>query len=523
MSEAAVALPPERAAVRGREWMVVAGHPLAALAAHRLLERGGSPVDAMIGASAVLTVVSPHAASLGGDGFMLYFDAASKRLHGLNGAGAAPASATVDRFADGIPLKGAVAAVVPALARLWEAAHARFGRLPWQTLFDAALDAAANGFALSREMVRYLHSMRELLQRDPGCAAAFYRDGVPNLGDLLVQPALARSLQGIAEQGADAFYRGASARSIAATCAERGGLIVASDLAACEVDWVEPLATSYRGLRVAAMPPNSVGPLLLMQLNALSGLAREELCSDDVDTVAWQMAATRAAFDIAHGELADPRFADVPVARWLSDDTALQMHAAMRAQLGTTPPGPGGTAGIVIADRHGNALSFLQSVFQPFGCGVLDAQSGVLLNNRLFCFSHQPGTPNVVAPRKRPMHTVNPMLVLAGERPRYVLASPGGISQTITGMQVISNLVDRGLPLHAAVDRPRWSTDRSGRRLLEDAFSEDFRQRLHARGHAAEYAAGSFYFGSMKAIEVHDSGTLAGFADHRREAAAIGV
>jgi gamma-glutamyltranspeptidase len=511
-----------RAPVFGREVMVVSGHAAATFAGIRVLERGGNLVDAMVAASAALAVVVGQATSIGGDCFLLYHEAASGRSFGLNASGVAPALATPERFPGGMKTRGPLAPVVPGLVRAWDVMHRRFGRLPWKDLFDRAIELA-QGDVVSKVLAERLPENRDALAADPGCAALYLPQGRPvQIGEVLRQPALAASLAVIAKEGADAFYLGDLGRRIAHFQEERGGLIRAADLATYAPLLVEPIATDYRGHRVEVMPPNSYGILLLMQLNGLAALDSETLTQSVARRLGYQISAMHAAFE-GVPSIADPGAVPDAIERLLGP----QMTAAMRTAVLSGAGGPrvadrGGTACLLLADQHGNAISLVQSVFNVFGSTMLDPGTGILFNNRMQGFTHKPGNPNSVGPGRRPAHTLCPVLVRRGGRVRFALATPGGLSQTLTNIQVLSYLVDEGRDVAAAVEAPRWCNTKSGDVLLDGEFSPSIAAELARMGHKAERAEDAYFYGSAKAIELLDTGTLAGGADYRREAFALG-
>ncbi len=511
-----------RAPVFGRHAMVVSGHAAATLAGINILERGGNLVDAMVGASAVLAVVVGQATSIGGDCFLLYHEAASGRSFGLNASGVAPALAAPERFPDGMKSRGPLASVVPGLVRAWDVVHARFGRLPWKDLFDRAIELA-EGHPVSKVLAERLPENRDGLAADPGCAALYLPQGCAiAIGKVLRQPALAASLRAIAMQGADELYCGDLARRIARFQEERGGFIRAADLAAYAPLWVEPIATDYRGHRVEVMPPNSYGILLLMQLNGLAALDGETLTGSVARRLGYQISAMHAAFEDV-SSIADPRAVPDAIERLLGPQTTAAMRSAVLSGAGGQKVADrGGTACLLLADQHGNAISLVQSVFNVFGSMVLDPQTGILFNNRMQGFTHRPGRPNSVGPGRRPAHTLCPVLVRCGGRLRFALATPGGLSQTLTNIQVLSYLVDEGRDVAAAVEAPRWCNTKTGDVLLDGEFSPSVVAELARMGHKAARAEDAYFFGSAKAIELLASGTLAGGADYRREAFALG-
>ncbi|HEY2230024.1 MAG TPA: gamma-glutamyltransferase family protein [Xanthobacteraceae bacterium] len=511
-----------RAPVFGRQAMVVSGHAAATLAAVDILRRGGNLIDAMVGASAALAVVVGQATSIGGDCFLLFHEAATGRSFGLNASGVAPALAEPERFPNGMQTRGPLAPVVPGLVRAWDAMHRRFGRLPWKDLFDQAI-VLAQGHPVSKVLAERLPENRDALAADPGCAALYLPQGSPiAVGELLRQPALAASLQSIAKQGTDEFYMGDLAHRTARFQEQCGGLIRASDLAAYAPLWVEPIATDYRGHRVEVMPPNSYGILLLMQLNGLSALDSASLTGSIARRLGYQISAMQAAFE-GVPFIADPQAVPDAVERLLGPEMTAAMQSAVLNGAGDRKVAErGGTACLLLADREGNAISLVQSVFNVFGSMVLDPATGILFNNRMQGFTHKPGRPNSVGPGRRPAHTLCPVLVRRGGRLRFALASPGGLSQTLTNIQVLSYLVDEGRDVAAAVEAPRWCNTRSGDVLLDGEFAPSIAADLARMGHKAERAEDAYFYGSAKAIELLATGTLAGGADYRREAFALG-
>jgi len=515
-----------RSPVYGTRGMVVSGHSLASLAGLRVLERGGSLADAMIATSAVLCVVIPQATSAGSDGFILYHDAKSAKTHGLNASGHAPAGANTTVFKDGMKPRGPLAASVPGLCRGWEELHRKFGRLPWKDLFAPAIDLAGRGHPLSRVLAAGLRLFHDDVKADPGLSALYMPGGAAlKAGDFVRQPALAETLAEIADKGSAAYYEGRIARSIGDYAQKRGGVLAASDFAGYRPDWVEPLETTYRGLAVRVMPPNSYGLLMLMQLNALSGIDGAELRdASDARRLTYLMAAARASFAEGEKFIADPRATPVPIADLLGGAMTAKLQAAVRGlRDGRAGAAASGTSCIVLADHEGNACSVVQSVFHVFGSAFLDPGTGVLLNNRMMGFTHLPDRPRTVTPGRRPPHTLNPVIVLDRNRPRYLVTTPGGPAQTISLVQVLTGLVDRGLELSQCVEGPRWSIDLGGHTLLEMGYTDETLAELGGLGFAAKRAEGASYFGSIKAIEVMPNGVLAGMADMRREAYAVGA
>lgn len=478
--------------------------------------RGGSLADAMIAASAVLTVALPHATSLGGCAMMLSFDAKSGRLEALNGSGTAPAAASRSVFAGhgngAIDARGPRSWVVPGLVALWERAHAHAGRLAWHTLFDDAIAAALDGIGFSSELARNLALAQPSVRLQPGFAEAFEIDGRDRrAGERYRQPALARTLSEIAGHGAQAFYRGPIAEALVEFSRRHGGLLCEDDFSGFEAQWGEPVRQCFGANDVCVMPPNSVGVLMLAQLARLHATP----CATRDDALVAQVAVARELLGPLRDRVADPDM------HWpLRMVSGFDAEAARQAGLRISEPGD--TAGIVLADPDGNVLVMLQSVFQPFGSGCVDPATGILMNNRLHEFDLDPAGHNVLAPGKRPVHTLNPYVVMRDGRPAWCAVSPGGVSQTTTGVQFLANVLDWNMTLPDAIDAPRWSLSRDGDLLCEPGFPDPVVDRLEAQGiTVTRDSLHPFYFGSLKAVQLHRDGMLEAASDQRREASAM--
>lgn len=514
-----------RPPVYGARFIAVTGHSLASLAAVRVFQRGGNLADAAIAASAVTAAVLHHAAGIGGDAFLLYRDGKTGRIHGLNASGTAPALATADLFAKGMDTRGPRASVVPGLVAAWDALHRRFGRLPWQRLFDHAIDAAA-GHVISQVAAERAGAEADQLRADPGCASLYVPDGSPvTRGAVLRQPALADSLRRIARLGAEDFYRGKIAEQIDRFFRNHDGLIRANDLAEFRPLWVEPLTGEYRGHSVHVMPPNSTGALLLLQLETLSAVGSAPLRDDVVFRVGAQMTAMQRAFSQAAPLIADPEALPDAATKLLAPEVKAHMRMPLLGQKSGAPVrDSGSTSCLVFADAEGNALSLVQSIFNVFGAMLLDPATGILFNNRMHGFSHDPNSANVVAPGKRPAHTLCPVLVERDGALRYAMATPGGLSQTLTNVQVLSHLIDCDFDVQQSVEFPRWCNSKSGQFLIERGFPKHFIELLlRDMGQRAVVRDDAYSFGSAKVVELMPQGTLAGGADFRREAFALGI
>ena len=511
-------------AIYGRDAAICCGHPAAAAAGWEALARGGSVADAVLAAGTVLTVVLPQAVSIGGDGFFLYHDAATGKTHGLNASGRSPATLDASRLTAADLERGPLSCGTPGLVAGWEMLHERFGKLPWAGLFARAIEYAGQGFPASAGLVAQTKGHRALLEKDPGASSIFLQNGAAKPGAIFRQPALAVTLEQIAQGGATAYYRGAAAESIGRYVQGRGGALAASDFAACRPEWVEPLRLPYRDLDVCVMPPNSYGLYMLLQLAGLSEVDFSKLATDSPERYAALIAAARAAFAAGDRSVADPAVVGSGLPAPLSDEGLKALRADFRRRAGPAAPNRGGTTVIAMVDRQGNAAAIVQSVFLVFGSGVADPESGVLLNDRMLGFTLEKGHPNVAASGKRPAHTLNPVITFDKTGVRHVLLTPGGPGQTLTLTQVLQAMTDHGLSLQDAVALPRWSMDLAGDILLESEMPQAVFDGLTKLGvPAARGAKGSPFFGSAECVERMPDGGLAAVADYRREAYAIAI
>lgn len=505
----------------GRKGMVVSGHADATQAAWRMLAARGSAADAAIAGAAVLAVTQPQACTLGGDAFVLVYDAAHKRSEGLNASGPSPRLASAERFANGIPERGAMTPNVPGVVAGWEALHRRHGRLQWRDLLQPAIDLAGGGCGISRVLARSSEIYADLVRGSEASRRLFCPQARPLVeAERFVQPALARTLETLARDGAAAFYEGEIPRSIAAACEAQGGILRAADFLGYSPEWVAPIESTFRGHRVRVMPPNSYGLYLLLQLLALENEPEggENLASPS--RFAALVRAAQAAFSVGDRAVADPLFSPDPAAPLLGEAG----RARLRAARASSQPSRGGTAVISVVDGAGNAATIVQSVFLVFGSGIVDAATGILLNNRMIGFTTERGHPNRVAPRKRPAHTLCPCHVFSeGGDLRFALGTPGGPGQTLTIVQVLQAMLDHGASLEEAVRAPRWSQDLSSNVILEEGTPASTLTSLMQEGIAASLAKpNSPFFGSAEGIARATDGLLTGVADFRRDATAYG-
>lgn len=506
--------------------MVAADHALASSAGVQVLREGGSAVDAALAAAAVMTVVQPHYSQLGGDLFLLHFEAATGQVRAVNASGPAPATATAAGYLSdgGIPPRGPRAIAGPGVVAGWGMAHQRWGRLPWSRLFDAAIGYAGDGFPVSTRFAAMAAMQEQVLRATPSTAAHFLPDGnLPRAGQSFRQPNTATTLRAIAAGGPRAFYEGEIAARIAAAIQSAGGLLSEADLAATVAEEIDPACTTYRGVTVYEQPPVSQGFIVLEALNILEPVDIKSC--DAAGRVHLLAESVKLAFEDRFTHLGDPRVVEVPLAMLLSKE-----HAAKRAKLidmnrarpFSPPPAfplAGDTTYLCAVDGEGNAVSLIQSVFASYGSGFVAGDTGVLLNNRLTGFTLEPGHPNELAPGKRPVHTLNTYLATRDGRAAIVGGTPGADRQVQTNVQILTGLIDLGLDPQAANDAPRWSIGPGVRLEIETGFGEDVERSLAKRGHdLAPFGAFAPPMGRAQLIVVDaDSGARLGASDLRGE------
>ncbi|MEZ4520522.1 MAG: gamma-glutamyltransferase [Thermomicrobiales bacterium] len=481
---------PPHEAVAGTAGVASSAYPLATEAALDILRQGGSAVDAAIAAGAVLTVIMPTAGALGGDVFFLVSDADGD-VRAVNGSGAAPLAATRDLYADmgAIPKAGWRASTVPGMVDGWRVAHDRWGKLPWNRLFEAAINYANDGFVVSPSLSFRFSMGAETFREFPETSRIFLAEGrPPEAGEILKQPDLANTFLAIRDDGPDVFYEGSIARAIVEASSRRDGLFSFDDFARHASAEPEPIQVAYRDTTVYGQPPVSQGVILLMALGTLGEFDLTNSGPGTADTVHLQVEAIKQGFADRVTYLGDPEFVDVPIGKMLSDAESRRRAAAIELSRRSNvllEPAHADTTSLVTADGHGNIVAYIHSLYA--GSGVVVPGTGIMMNNRALGFSLDPDSPNVIAPGKRPVHTLNQALVRKGDDV-YAIGTPGANLQVQHNLQVICNLVDFDLKLQAAVDAPRWSMGDQMRigddqLMIEDRFGADVIENLGERGH----------------------------------------
>ncbi|MCA1561418.1 MAG: gamma-glutamyltransferase [Acidobacteria bacterium] len=532
-----------RSVVLARNGIIATSQPLASAAGLRVLQQGGNAIDAAVTAAAVLAVVEPTMNGIGGDLFAIVYDAKTRTVRALNASGRAPAAATVDEFRrrnlDAIPYRGELSVSVPGVVDGWNELLSRHGTTPLGKALEPAVGYARDGFAVTEIIATQWKEAERVLARDPAAASTFLPGGhAPNPGDVFRNPRLAATLELIVKGGRDAFYRGAIARDIGADIERRKGLVAEADLAAHRSDWIQPISTTYRGYEVLELPPNTQGVVALEMLNILEGYDVAALGHNSAAYLHLLVEAKRIAFADRDAWLADadavpPRALE----RMLSKDYAAERRREINMErsardykaLALTGSAPGAddhpdargdTIYLTAADREGNVVSLIQSIYESFGAGIVAGDTGIVLHNRGSLFSLKPGHPNLLAAGHRPFHTLVPAMVLKDKKPWLSFGVMGGDMQPQGHVQVLLNLIDFGMNVQEAGEAARFRHSAAGL-ALESAISPEARFGLDARGHRLITSIGAF--GGFQGILIDPkTGVLMGGSDPRKDGGAIG-
>jgi gamma-glutamyltranspeptidase/glutathione hydrolase len=533
-----------RSEVIARHAMAATSQPLATQIALGVLERGGSAVDAAIAANAALGLMEPTGSGMGGDLFAIVWDEASGKLHGLNASGRSPKGLTRAEFArrglERIPNFGPLPVSVPGCVDGWFELHARFGRLPMKDLLAPAIRYAREGFPVSELIAYYWDRGGRFLARQPGFAETFLPGGVaPGKGDLFRNPALASTLEAIAEGGRDAFYRGQIAERIDGFCRGVGCFLRKEDLAAHRSEWVDPVSVDYRGYEVWELPPNGQGIAALQMLRILEGFDLKAMGHNSSAYLHHLVEAKKLAYEDRARFYADMAFADVPVAQLISKAYAARrralidpQRAARQVEAGDPRLRKGDTIYLTVADPQRNMVSLIQSNYRGFGSGLCPTGLGFCLQDRGALFTLEDGHANVYEPGKRPFHTIIPAFVTKDGRPWLSFGVMGGDMQPQGHVQVLLNVIDFGMNFQEAGDAARFhhtgSSEPTGTRMktggvlhLESGIPMEVRRALVQRGHVLRFVSGTF--GGYQAIHYDaERDVYVGASESRKDGQAAG-
>ncbi len=527
-----------RPVTMARHGLVSAPHYLASQAGVQIMMAGGNAVDAALAANAVLNVVYPFGCGTGGDLFMLLYDAKSDSLHALNASGRAPAAATPGWFqANGhqkIPQRGILSVSIPGVVDGWQMAAERFGRLGLARCLEPAIRYAEEGFGVGHILHNTITRLLEQGFVHESWKVVYAPGGrAPAAGSILKVPELGRALRLIAEQGRDVFYRGEIGAALVKFSEQLGGLITLEDLAEHTGEWVEPLSIDYHGYRVYELPPNTAG---LTALQMLKLIEKFDFSPDPFDpaNIHLMVEAKKLAFADRDAYISDLETMRVSPQSLLADSYLEQRRQLINPQqvMATASPGKvdGDTIYLCAADEEGNAVSLIQSNSMGVGSGLVVPGYGIELQNRGAYFSLEEGHANIIAPRKRTMHTLIPSLATLNDRPAIVFGTMGGDGQPQIHQQVYANLINYNLNIQAAIDAPRWIHGQFGPNMgdvalnMETLFPAETRRSLDDMGHhVKEAGTRNAMMGYAQGIVINQqNGLLMGGSDPRADSASIG-
>ncbi len=531
---------------QGRDYarsMVISRHGIAATSqvqasqsAAQILARGGSAIDGAIAANAVLAVLEPMQCGLGGDLFVIHWEAATGKLTGLNASGPAPRALSPEYLAsdgfEAMPLEGIHSVTVPGAVDGWGRIHARFGRLPWKSLFQDAIALASEGFPVAEGIAEIWAEPQSLakLHANPESVRIFLPGGnPPREGDLFRNPDMARAFELISAEGPAAFYRGEVAAAILKTSQSLAGTMTAEDLAAFSSEWVEPISIDYKGWRVYELPPNSQGIAALEMLNFMEASPADAHGPHSPAEMHKRIEAMKLAYADVYRYDADPRCYDAPVNQLLSKEYArarakLIDPAKANCEVPAGHPIAGDTTYLTVVDRDGNIASWIQSIYTDFASAVTVDGMGFLLHSRGGGFTLDPTHPNVLAGGKRPFHTIIPAFMERGHQ-HIGFGIMGGPNQPLAHAQFVANMVDYGMNIQAALEAPRFTkrTSTGCDVWIESRVPAETLAQLSARGHEISIRrAYTQEMGRGQAI-LHDSNTGTNYAasDPRADGSAI--
>ena len=538
---------------QGRSMVLSAGgvaaseHPLASQAGASILARGGHAVDAAIAVNAAMGVVAPMMNGIGGDLFAIVYDAASGELHGINGSGCAPAALTIDRLRKSgvttMPQTGIHSVTIPGAVAAWSKLSERFGVLPLGDVLAPAIQIAEEGFPVPEITAAEWAGSATLLQATEESARVYLPRGwAPRVGQMFRNPDLAASYRVLGSEGRDAFYRGAIARRIVSCSGRHNGALFADDLAAYDAEWVTPLSTTYRGWTVYELPPNGQGIAALMMLNLIEHAPIGSYGHNSAEALHTLIEAKKLAYADMARHVCDPAFQTVPVEAMLSKAYAAQRvrqvdpaHANPEVAAGTLPTHGGDTTYLSVVDRAGNMVSLIQSNFANFGSGLVPDGAGFALQSRGGLFTMDPTHANALAPRKRPLHTIIPGFMTGGPQERrqgvpvdsvrVAFGVIGGWNQSQAHVQFVSNVVDHGMNIQAALEAARVTkiTFTGCDVIMESRVPSAVRGQLTSKGHEIDVQGtfSSLVGGGQSVMRDYASGVNYGASDPRKDGAAI--
>jgi len=529
-----------RSVVATQLGIVAASQPLAARAGVQILERGGNAIDAAIAANAAIGLMEPTGNGLGGDLFILYYEAKTGTVYGLNSSGWAPTGLTVDYLASKniakMPQRGIYSVTVPGVVAGWDAMRRRFGTKPFLELLAPAIYYAERGFPVSERIAARWNGSVKMLGEHSNSRTTYLIDGVraPKTGEVFRNSDLAESLRRIATNGRDGFYKGTTGEAILAISREQGGTFTASDLSEFQPEWVTPVKTTYRGWTVYEVGPNTQGVAALMMLNLMEQYPLGEYGFHSTNALHVMIEAKKLAYSDMLRHVGDPRFGKMPVDALLSKPRAAVRSRSIDASKAACQVEPSRLDGVTtsegndtiymsVVDKDGNIVSLIQSNYSGFGSGLVPPGTGFMLHNRGGLFSLKKGQPNTLEPRKRPLHTIIPAFMEKGGQ-KIGFGIMGGWNQAQAHAQFVSNIADHGMTIQQALEAGRFTKGSfEGCDVqVEYLIPESVRAELTSRGHDIRVIGprtGTFGYG--QAVMLGPGGVHLGASEPRHDGAAI--
>ncbi|MCE5230254.1 gamma-glutamyltransferase [bacterium] len=519
-----------RSEVMAPHGVIATSHPMASAAGFKVLADGGNAIDAAVTAACTLGVVEPMMTGIGGDMFALVWSAKDKKLYGINASGWSGSKSTLEfvksKGVTKLSSTGPLSITVPGAVDGFNQLMKKFGTIGMKRALAPAIDYAGGGVPVEPVILEnWKNNAKNLVT--PEAKAAFLIDGrLPKPGELFKNEKLAKTLKRLAARP-DSFYRGDIAKEIAESMEKQGAMLTLADFNDYHAEWIEPISTTYRGVELFELPPNGQGIAALEMLNILEGFDLKSLGQNSAEAIHLQVEAKRLAYADLYALVADPKKAKVPVKEMLSKEYAAKRRALIDPNRAMAEPMPGissdgDTVYLCAADKDGNMISMIFSIAGQFGSGVMAGETGILMQDRGFGFTLDPKHPNVLAPRKRPFHTIIPAMALKDGKPWVAYGVMGGTMQPQGHAQVLCNLVDFGMNIQQAGEAPRWRHETKGV-WLESLIGDDVRKALAAKGHTMIGNTPPTSFGGYQGVMRNPLGPgwIAG-SDPRKDGMAVG-
>jgi gamma-glutamyltranspeptidase/glutathione hydrolase len=522
---------PHQFSAFAKNGMVVSSQPLATLAGVEMLTSGGNAVDAAIATAAVLGVIEPSSTGVGGDAFCLFYSTKEKTVKALDASGRSPYGMNLEfcrkRNFKEMPQRGIHSVTVPGAVHGWTTLVNSYGAKKLTDVLQAAIRHAENGFPVAELTAEQWKESEARLKADEGASINYLINGrTPRAGEIFKNPRMAKTLRRIAEEGPEFFYHGEIAEKIVSCSEKLGGLFTRKDFAAHRSDWVEPISANYRGFEICEMPPATQGFVALEMLRILEAFDLKGMGPQSSDALHLMIEAKKHAFADRDTYLADRDFMTVLVRDLYAPSRVEKMRSQIRPPQAATEyrnaPGGTDTEYVAAADSEGNLVSFIQSNFMGFGSGIVEPETGIILQNRGHLFALDDDHPNCVGPHKRCMHTLMPGMILKDGEPYAALGLKGGHVQPQVQVQIISNLIDFGMSPQEAIAAPRFNHLEGSKVGLEPMFAPTLKDELTRRGHQVS-GGNPESFGGAHMIGINpESGAFIGGSDPRKGGCALG-